>query len=117
MRVYLAKKGVEVNFGELDLSELSPTLPTAVIIEMIHERMNGLIQDNHGRLERILGRVEGMLLALGCDRQKVKELNEWIKRQIMDMLGNKSDFFLMAKMVELLEDGWTYCVEAEGRQK
>ena len=57
---------------------------------------------------RILDMTEGLLIGLGCRREKIEEFLSLMRQQMITMLERNERAVKLEKMIELLEEGWIY---------
>jgi len=105
-KVFLKKGDVEICFG--NVVDFSGEFSTSMILDLIREERKLLLIYAKGYKERILGKIEGMLIGLSCEEDKIKTLIRDIELELEEVVSCEQKIILLMKMVELLEEGWIY---------
>ncbi len=105
-KVFLKKGDVEICFG--NVVDFSGEFSTSTILDLVKEERELLLINAKGHKERILGKIEGILMGLGCEKEKTKALIRDIELELEEVVLCEDRIILLMKMVELLEEGWIY---------
>jgi len=97
----LLKKGdVYIGFGSIDIK-------AGASQEDVDKEFNEVNRAKRETIERLIGRIEGALQALGCDDDSISSIIEQVNDDIDIVDDYSSTEAYLAKISELLADGWT----------
>lgn len=97
----LLKRGdVYISFGSIDIK-------SGASQEEVNRKLDETDLLKTEIKERLLGRIEGALQALGCDDDSISSIIEQVNDDIDIIDDYSSTEAYLAKISELLADGWT----------
>jgi len=97
--VLLMKSDVCISFGNIDIK-------SGITQEDVDRKLEEINTIKMGAKERLLGRIEGALQALGCDDDRIGSFIEQINEDIEIIEDYSNTEAYLAKISELLADGW-----------